>query len=245
MTKNLSRREFLASIGVTAGALGLAQLADLGKSVQARTNVLARGREKDLYPILEDGKYIKKDFSHLTRNKKLVFSPEIIQNHIGLYNGYVDNVNKAEGMMAKGEVDDYSLKHLAFSLNGMALHDIYFSNMTTDTTKRSGSLTKAIEETFGSVDAYMKNLTTIATKVEGWSITGLNLLNGKIFNYGEDTHSGNFPNFVVPILALDVYEHAYVADFAKEGKTRYIDVFTKTIDWDLVSRRFDAAKNLV
>lgn len=244
--QNISRREFLSKFGITAGALGIAQLVDLSdKPASAKTKALGRGWDKDLYPIYKDGKYIKKDFSDLTKNKELGLSKEMIENHLGLYAGYVDNVNKAEAMMAKGEVDEFSLKHLAFSLNGMALHDLYFSNMSTEKSKRSRSLNKAFEEVFGSFDNYFSNLMEVASKMEGWSLTCVNLLNGQIFNYGEDTHSSNFPNFVIPILALDVYEHAYVMDFGKDGKRRYMDIFSKIIDWDLVSRRYDAVKDLV
>ena len=142
--------------------------------------------------------------------------------------------------MSQGKIDEFSLKNLAFSLNGMALHDIYFSNMTTDQTQASSSLTKALEDTYGSIERYFQNLLELAANVDGWSITALNLLNGKLFNYGLQDHSANFPNFVMPILALDVYEHAYVMDFGKKGKAEYLDAFSKIINWDLVSRRYDA-----
>lgn len=237
-----SRREFLSKLGLSTGAVYLAQ--GLAFSNPAKASISRLGKEKDLYPVYKDGKYLKKDFSHLMTNKELGLSKENIENHLGLYYGYVDNVNKAEAMMARNEVDEFSLKHLAFSLNGMALHDIYFSNMSTSISKASGGLKRASEEAFGSFDNYKKNLYDIALKMEGWSLTCVNMLNGKIFNYGEDTHSSNFPNFVIPILALDVYEHAYIKDFGKEGKTKYLNVFSDIIDWDLVSRRYDAVKAL-
>jgi len=233
----MNRRTFL-SLSAASG-LGLclsSALTACSKSV--KFNV------EELYPIYRDGKYIEKDFSHLTKNEKLGLSPELLKNHLGLYANYVKNVNQAEMEMAAGKISEFGIKHLAFSLNGMALHDIYFTNMSTETTKRSSSLNKAIEGTFTSFEAYMKNLTELAMKVEGWSITALNLLNGKIFNYALQDHSANFPNFIVPLLALDVYEHAYVADYKKEGKALYIDTFTKTINWDLVSRRLDIVKSL-
>ena len=100
-----------------------------------------------------------------------------------------------------------------------------------------------VQQEFGSFDKYMNNLSELAMKVDGWSITAYNLLNGKLFNYALPNHSANFPNFVIPILALDVYEHAYVADFKKEGKIGYINTFKKIINWDLVSKRYEALKN--
>ena len=59
-------------------------------------------------------------------------------------------------------------------------------------------------------------------------------------------HSGNFPNYVMPILALDVYDHAWVKQFGDSDKAKreYINVFSKIINWDLVSRRYDAITSL-
>jgi len=234
----MNRRNFINTAAFAGLGLGLSGLS-------AACSKGAKFNLEELYPIYKDGKYIEKNFEHLTKNDKLGLSPEIIKNHLGLYSNYVKNVNQAEAEMSVGNITEFGIKHLAFSLNGMALHDIYFTNMTTEASKRSAALNKAIDKTFGSFDAYLKNLSDLAMKVEGWSVTGLNLLNGKIFNYALQDHSANFPNFVVPILALDVYEHAYVADFKKEGKAKYIEAFNEIVDWDIVSRRFDSVKNLV
>ena len=236
--KAITRRKFLTGIGVTAGALSLGVLST------ACSNKDSSKIDTELYPIYDGSKYIAKDFSYLTKNSALGLSPEILNHHLGLYKKYVDKVNKSEAMMAQNAIDDFSLKNLAFSLNGMALHDIYFTNMSTETSSRSSALNKAIEASFGSYENYYNNLVGIAMKVKGWSITALNLLNGKIFNYGEDNHSSNFPNYIMPILALDVYDHAYVLDYGEEGKAEYINAWTKTIDWDIVSRRLDAVKSL-
>lgn len=238
--KAITRRKFLTGIGVTAGALGLGVLTSACNDKKASK----QGIDKELYPIYDGSQYLVKDFSHLTKNAALGLSPEIIANHLNLYKKYVEKVNKSEEMMANNQIDDFSLKNLAFSLNGMALHDIYFSNMTTESSTRSAALNTAIEATFGSYETYFKNLVDLAMKVEGWSITALNLLNGKIFNYAEDTHSSNFPNYIMPILALDVYDHAYVLDYGEEGKAEYINAWTNSINWDIVSRRFDAVHGL-
>lgn len=239
-----NRRAFLMAAGAT-GMGTLLAACNQNKDLSAKSAMLTGiGREgdQDLYPIYNGEKYIAKDFSALTKNTELGLSPEIIEHHLGLYQNYIAKVNQAEQYMrnyTRGEINADSLKNLAFSLNGMALHDIYFSNMTTEKTKRSRSLNHAIESSYGSVKNYIKNLTNIARQVKGWSLSCVNLLNGEIINYGLDDHSANFPNFVVPILALDVYEHAYVADFGTDGINKYIKIFKNTIDWDLVSRRYD------
>jgi Fe-Mn family superoxide dismutase len=243
----LSRRDFFAVCGAGMAALGLSGLSACSNS-QSKTKALSisHGNDSELFPVYANSQYQVKDFSYLTKMPNLGLSAENISNHLGLYKAYVEKVNKAEIMMANNEIDEFSMKNLAFSLNGMALHDIYFSNMSTENTKVSKALLSAIENTFSSFENYYKNLVEQALKVEGWSITALNLLNGKIFNYAEDTHSSNFPNYIMPIMVLDVYEHAWVKQFGADAKAKqeYIDVFSKIINWDLVSRRFDAMQIL-
>ncbi len=238
--KQLDRRTFLAGLGVSAVALGMSSLTGCLPAAKAKALSLAHGNDTQLFPLYDGSKYTKKDFTHLTKNEKLGLSAANIENHLGLYEGYINKVNTAEAEMRANNINETSMKNLAFALNGMALHDIYFSNMSTEATKRSAALNKALELSYGNFDTYFTNLTQIAGQVKGWSVTCLNLLNGKLLNYGIEDHSANFPNFVMPILALDVYEHAYEIDFTKEGKAKYIEVFSGIIDWDLVSRRYDA-----
>lgn len=237
--KEMTRRDFFGAAAVSGLGLGLAGLLTACNDTKVKSFDMA-----ELYPVYRDGVYLEKDFSYLIGKPNLGIDADIIENHLGLYSNYVKNVNKAEAEMAAGEVNDFTMKHLAFSLNGMALHDIYFSNMTTEETKRSFALNDAINGTFGSFDKYMENLTELAMQVDGWSVTAFNLLNGRLFNYVLKHHSDNFPNFVIPILALDVYEHAYLAQFSKEGKSEYIKAFRKIINWDLVSKRLEAVQNL-
>ena len=237
--KEMTRRDFFSAAAVSGLGLGLAGVLTGCNGTQVKSFEMA-----ELYPVYKDGAYVEKNFLHLIDKKGLGISGPVIQNHLGLYHNYVENVNRAEREMITGNVNEFSMKHLAFSLNGMALHDIYFSNMTTEETKRTYALEDALSATYGSFDKYMANLSELAMQVDGWSITAYNLLNGKLFNYALKHHSDNFPNFVIPILALDVYEHAYVGQFTKEGKAEYIEAFKKIINWDLVSKRYEAIKNL-
>lgn len=240
-TKQLiTRRAFLAGLGVTGLAFGLNACCTMGAKHKGKAIDLVHGNDASLFPVYDGKQYTVKDFSALSKNPSLGLSPEMVDNHLGLYAKYVEKVNLAEAEMRNGQITEDGMKNLAFSLNGMALHDIYFSNMSTEKSKASKALNKAVEESYGGFDNYYLNLTSLATRVKGWSITALNLLNGKLINYGTEDHSANFPNFVMPILALDVYDHAYAIDFGAEGKDKYIDIFTGIINWDLVSRRYDA-----
>lgn len=226
---NFDRRDFLKALVLSACTLFLG----------AGVKPLAKLHGKRLFPLYREGKYQARDFSYLLKNDKLGLSPKMLEAHLALYQAYINKVNSAETKMSQNIIDDSSLKDLSFALNGMALHDIYFANLAVDKALPSRALRSALEENFASFDNYLKNLCEIAMKVKGWSLTCVNLLNGKIFNYGQDTHSSNFPIYSMPILALDVYDHAFVMDFGENGKDRYIKLFTQIIDWDLVSQRYD------
>ena len=239
-TKKIDRRTFLTGLGVTAAAFGLNACCPMGIGTCHNKLDLVHGNDQSLYPIYDGEKYVAKDFSYLSQNDKLGLSPAMVSHHLGLYKKYVDKVNQSEAEMRAGNITEFGMKNLAFSLNGMALHDIYFSNMSTEQSSASKALSKAIEESYGSFDSYYRNLTELAGQVTGWSITALNLLNGKLINYATADHSANFPAFIMPILALDVYAHAYEMDFGADGKENYINVFGEIINWDLVSRRYDA-----
>ncbi len=134
----LSRRDFFAVCGAGMAALGLSGLSACSNS-QSKTKALSisHGNDSELFPVYANSQYQVKDFSYLTKMPNLGLSAENISNHLGLYKAYVEKVNKAEIMMANNEIDEFSMKNLAFSLNGMALHDIYFSNMSTENTKVS------------------------------------------------------------------------------------------------------------
>jgi Fe-Mn family superoxide dismutase len=256
--RNFLRNSYIAGVG--AGLTGVLASCNVEKNVVDTTNSAKAGAGKlkqgldsafkgkfnnaDLYPVYKDGAYIVKDFSHLLK-QELPIAKDTLEHHLGLYKAYVEKVNKSETMMANNEIDEFSVKNLAFSLNGMVLHDIYFHNINQTKSDMSAGLKNKILETFGTMDVYYQNLKDTAMKVEGWSITSLNLLNGKIFNYAEDHHSSNFPAFIVPIMALDVYDHAYTNyESSPAGKAAYINDYIGLIDWDLVSRRYDDVKGL-
>lgn len=242
--KKINRRKFLAGLGIGTTAIVGSSISSACSQLQIGGGIdhmikISKDSTKDLYPIFDGSKYIAKDFTSLTTDKNLGLSKANLENHFGLYKKYIAKVNEAEEKIKKGIIDEFTMKNLAFSLNGMALHDVYFSNMSSQAGSKSKALVKAIEDSYGSFDAYLHNLCDIAGQVKGWAITAVNLLNGKIINYGVNDHSSNFPNYILPILTFDVYEHAYEIDFQKAGKMEYVKLFPQIINWDIVSRRYD------
>ncbi len=172
------------------------------------------------------------------------------EEHLKLYTGYVNKSNailKELEELAKG-LDPANPAHanqtyseirsrkvdLTFALGGVVNHEIYFSILGGKGGPATGRVAELINKSFGSFEAYRKDLkaTGIAARGGGW--TGFDPQTGLLVNYLGDAQN-TFPVWgVKPILALDVYEHAYYADFYT-ARGAYIDEFLSCVDWEAVN----------
>lgn len=172
------------------------------------------------------------------------------EEHLKLYTGYVNKSNAIlkeleelsktldPGNAAQANQIYSSLRSLkvdfTFALGGVINHEIYFMNLGGSGGPATGKVADLINKSFGSFEAYAKDLKATGIAARGWTWTGYNPATGLLFNYIGDTQN-TFPIWgVKPILALDVYEHAYYADFFT-SRAAYIDEFMKFIDWDVVN----------
>jgi superoxide dismutase, Fe-Mn family len=180
-------------------------------------------------------------------------TPLQLEKHIGLYEGYVKRLNEInekiagftdETELAKANVTYHPLRELhiekSFAHNGVLFHELYFGNLGGDRTAPSAGLKAAFERRFGSWANYMNQLKSLGKSMRGWVITGFNLRDHSIQNYGLDSHNLYAPMDVVPILVLDVFEHAYMIDFATD-RGKYLDAFFENLDWSIVENRLVAA----
>jgi Fe-Mn family superoxide dismutase len=126
-------------------------------------------------------------------------------------------------------------------LNGAVLHELYFGNLGATEKEPKGSLKKIIDRDFGSVQNFIGHLKLTGKIMRGWALAALNYRTGKLHIYGLDQHQQDVPNMVYPILALDVYEHAYMIDYGLK-RADYIETFFKAIDWGVVQKRFEQRK---
>ena len=126
------------------------------------------------------------------------------------------------------------------ALNGSVLHELYFSNLIDRESQPSEDFKKVIERDFGNWHNYIENTKAVGVCMRGWAITAYNYRDGKIHNYGLDTHNMFVPVFVRPLLILDVYEHAYMVDYGI-NRVGYLDSFFKNVNWHVVSQRFESA----
>lgn len=135
-------------------------------------------------------------------------------------------------------------KDLAFNLGGHVNHSIFWTNMSPDGgDKPTGDLASAIDDQFGSFDAFMAHYTAAALGVQGsgwaalmWDSIGQNLLINQFFD-----QQANFAAGTVPLLLLDVWEHAYYLDY-KNVRADYVKAFWNIVDWSNVQQRFQVAR---
>lgn len=184
--------------------------------------------------------YTAKDFSHLLGTPG--FSDTLLNNHFMLYQGYVTNVNKLNDLLKTKEAGtpEYAELHRRFGWewNGMRLHELYFGNLGKHGVALSErSLKKMIETTWGSVEDWKKEFVGMAAmRGVGWVILCHDKKEGKLFNVWINEHDGGHLAGLVPLLVMDVFEHAFMGDYGLK-RADYISAFMNGIDWHAVEER--------
>jgi Fe-Mn family superoxide dismutase len=179
-------------------------------------------------------------------------SDKTLEMHFKLYEGYVTNTNllteKISEILADGKVDKEELpayseltRRLGFEYNGMVLHEYYFGNM-----KRGGggepaknaSFRAAVERSFPSFDIWKTDFVSVGKmRGVGWAIAYLNPAQNRISNHWIELHeNGNVAGFI-PLLVMDVWEHAYLLDYKPADRPKYIEAFLANVDWEAVEKR--------
>jgi Fe-Mn family superoxide dismutase len=136
-------------------------------------------------------------------------------------------------------------KTLAFNLSGHVLHSIFWQNLSPDGgDKPDGALAAAIDEYFGSFDAFRKRLSTATSGVQGsgWGVLGYEPLAGRLIIEQVYDHHGNVGQGTVPLLVFDAWEHAYYLQY-RNVRPDYVTKLWDLVNWADVSRRFEAARS--
>jgi len=227
----LKRREFLT----LAGAGGAAALA--AGSLRGAAGRFPEKEERTMA-------YTAKDYGRLIGLAG--FSETLLKNHFTLYQGYVTNTNKVldtlaqmlkEGKTATPEYAELK-RRLGWEFNGMRLHEYYFENLGGQGgLDANGTLGKRLTESFGSVEAWEKDFrATGAMRGIGWVVLYEDLANGRLINFWVNEHDVGHPAGCQPLLIMDVFEHAFMIDYALK-KADYIEAFFKAVDWKAVEAR--------
>src|SRR4051812_36700515 len=170
-----------------------------------------------------------------------------VEAHYRLYQGYVGKRNEILGRLADVDAsaanqvfsDLRALKvDLTFAIGGIKNHEIYFDHLGGDGGDPHGTARELIARDFGSVDAWRADLKATGMAGRGWAWTAFDWDEGKLFNYVGDAQN-TFPIWnATPLVALDVYEHAYFLDYQTD-RASYIDAFFTNLDWDVVNGWID------
>jgi Fe-Mn family superoxide dismutase len=188
--------------------------------------------------------YEAKDYTKLIGMEG--FSETLLKNHFTLYQGYVTNTNKLMDMLASmlkegrvGTPEYAELKRrMGWEFNGMRLHEYYFDNLGGKAAlDKSGKLAKILAENFGGYEDWERDFRgTGAMRGIGWVILYQDNVSGKLFNQWINEHDVGHPAGCVPILVMDVFEHAFITDYGLK-RADYIEAFFKNINWPVVESR--------
>jgi Fe-Mn family superoxide dismutase len=135
-------------------------------------------------------------------------------------------------------------KDLAFNLAGHVNHSVFWTNMSPDGgDKPTGELASAIDEFFGSFDKFRAQFTAAALGIQGsgWSILAWDSLGQRLIIEQLYDHQNNLATASVPLLMLDMWEHAFYLDY-RNVKADYVKAFWNIVNWENVQRRFVAAR---
>ena len=168
-----------------------------------------------------------------------------IKEHLGLYAGYVTNTNKILEALEAETIDAYGLaemqRRLSFEFNGMKNHEYYFSQLEDEACALDleSPLAKKIIEQWGSIEEWKEDFTTLAkTRGVGWAILGYDIDCERLLNYWVDEQHLGHLNSIRYIFGMDMWEHAFVADYQPSGKGQYIDDYIAQVNWNVVSGRY-------
>jgi len=198
----------------------------------------------------ESGKYAVAPLPFAYTALEPVIDAKTVDLHYNQHHkAYAAAANRAEEGLAKArDANDFALvkfyeKELAFQLSGHILHTIYWSNLTGKGGEPQGDLAKSINADFGSFQKFKGQLVAATTAVEasGWGLLGYHPAIQKLMILQVENHQKLTAWGVVPLLVLDVFEHAYYLRY-QNRRPDYVANLFSIISWNNVAERLDAAR---
>lgn len=180
-------------------------------------------------------------------------SDKTMEVHLGLYAGYVSNTNKVLDLIEsmKGDEDKkYALlearRRFSFEFDGMRNHEYFFEQLTGGATEldSESEFAKKAAADFGSLDAWRENLLSLAgMRGVGWVITYYDREEDRLLNsWVDEQHLGHL-NSAQYIFGIDMWEHAFMLDYAMSEKGQYVNDVLKNTNWRVVEERFSKVSN--
>jgi Fe-Mn family superoxide dismutase len=180
-------------------------------------------------------------------------SAKTIEEHLKLYAGYVKHANliieKVAELKKDSEKNSYALaevnRRFGFEYNGMRNHEVYFASLEGGAKElpASSTLHEAIVSTWGSFDAWLAEFKALAmTRGIGWAMLYYDRKDNQLLHaWIDEQHLGQLQDCTV-VLALDMWEHSFVADYQPSGKKKYVEDFFTNLNWEVIEKNFIDSK---
>jgi len=176
-------------------------------------------------------------------------SEKQVKAHLGLYDGYVKHVNVLREQIAEltaldAEKYAYAImetrRRLGFEFNGMRMHEYYFEQFEGEKGgDPESALAKALAEKYGSGEAFLAHFTQVGmSRGIGWSILYADPAGNTVHTAWVSDHELGQLGGLPIILAMDMWEHAYMVDYLPAEKKNYIEAFFKNVNWSVIENRF-------
>jgi Fe-Mn family superoxide dismutase len=199
-------------------------------------------------PLALAGKHTMVPLPFAANSLQGISAELITSHHDNNYGSAVKNLNAVEKDLAQISkntppfiVHGLRERELNFR-NSKMLHEYYFGNLGGDG-QRSGAIDLALADAYDSAARWEEHMYATGMALgggSGWVILALELDTGALRTYGSQRHNETLANSM-PLLAMDMYEHAYQMDYAADV-ARYMDAFFANVNWDEVNRRFECAQ---
>ena len=181
------------------------------------------------------------------------YSAEVLELHHDKHHAaYVKGANATLEKLAEARAkEDYAAinqlqKSLAFHLSGHTLHSLMWKNLIPKGGGRpEGEIAAAINEAFSSFAAMQHQMNEAAKNIQGsgWSTLAWEPVGGRLVVEQVHDHQGNIGNGTVPLLVLDMWEHAYYLQY-KNVKEDWVKAFWNIVNWPDVAQRFGKVRSL-
>ena len=182
--------------------------------------------------------YEIKTFSNLEGLKG--FSKELIDDHLKLYEGYVENTVKIEQTLITIDIEtswSELNRRYSWEYNGMKLHELYFEQFAKERIEPTSSISKQLKKDFGSVEMWQDEFDNMARmRGIGWVVL-YKLEDGTLVNGWINEHNEGLLVNAKPLLVMDIFEHAFIKDFGLDRES-YIFAFHDSLDWSVIDKRW-------
>jgi Fe-Mn family superoxide dismutase len=242
--KTMNRREVLGAVAVAVPTMALAAAAE---HTAAAASKLDSGGVPGAAPAFA-GKHVPAPLPFAPGKLTGLSERLLVSHHDNNYVGAIKNLNKLEEQLAVANKDTPAFllaglkeRELTFT-NSMILHEQYFGNLG-GSGKASGAIQQRLTASYGGFGAWEEHFRGVGLSLaggSGWAIVDYSLFGGEVRTYWAGNHTQTLAGGV-PLLVMDMYEHAYAIDYGAAA-AKYIDAFFQNINWDAVNARLEAAE---